>query len=54
MLRSNFVYNPALKCMSYNGEVLEITSSGLEKYRLAQMFNYSTKAYWRYFAKPLL
>jgi len=25
MLRSNFVYNPALKCMSYNGEVLEIT-----------------------------
>ena len=29
MLRSNFVYNPALKCMSYNGEVLEITSKQL-------------------------
>lgn len=28
MLRSNFVYNPALKCMSYNGEVLEITLNG--------------------------
>ena len=32
----------------------QVTSSGLAKYRLAQMFNYSTKAYWRYFAKPLL
>ena len=32
MLRSNFVYNPALKCMRYNGEVLEITISGLAKW----------------------
>lgn len=34
--------------------VKRITFCGLAKYRLAEMLKFSTKTYWRYFAKPLL
>ena len=44
-IKSKFCGNPLLVIPAV---------SGLAKYRLSQMFKFNTKAYWRYFAKPLL